>query len=186
MGKENIVCRGKRIGSGDLLAYTITSKEEEIASGTISWKNDILDFDVDIIQNHIFRMNFHDEGIAWMPETPTLFDVELKLWDKNDVVHDRIQSYFGFRKVHTENHMVYLNNKPYYQKLILDQGYWSNGLLTAPADSDLKKDIELAKKWDLTGAESIRKWRICDFCTGLTGLGILCVEKVLRLLCMRR
>lgn len=172
-GKENIVCRGKRIGSGDLLAYTITLKEEEIASGTISWKNEILDFDVDIIQNHIFRMNFHDEGIAWTPETPTLFDVKLKLLDKNGVVHDRVQSYFGFRKVHTENHMVYLNNKPYYQKLILDQGYWPDGLLTAPADSDLKKDIELAKKMGFNGCRKHQKMEDPRFLYWADRLGYL-------------
>lgn len=53
--------------------------------------------------------------------------------------------------------MVYLNNKPYYQKLVLDQGYWPEGLLTAPSDEDLKKDIELAKEMGFNGCRKHQK-----------------------------
>jgi beta-galactosidase/beta-glucuronidase len=61
------------------------------------------------------------------------------------------------RKVHIENGMVYLNNKPYYQKLVLDQGYWPEGLLTAPTDDDLKKDIELALEMGFNGCRKHQK-----------------------------
>jgi len=53
--------------------------------------------------------------------------------------------------------MVYLNNRPYYQKLVLDQGYWPDGLLTAPTDEDLKKDIELTKEMGFNGCRKHQK-----------------------------
>lgn len=53
--------------------------------------------------------------------------------------------------------MVYLNNRPYYQKLVLDQGYWPEGLLTAPTDEDFKKDIELTKEMGFNGCRKHQK-----------------------------
>lgn len=53
--------------------------------------------------------------------------------------------------------MVYLNNRPYYQKLVLDQGYWPNALITAPSDEDFKRDIELAKAMGFNGCRKHQK-----------------------------
>ncbi|WP_340372218.1 sugar-binding domain-containing protein [Peribacillus sp. FSL E2-0218] len=110
------------------------------------------------LHNHkIFRTNTHHDGWNWTPENPNLFDVTIKLKDENGRLLDEVETYFGMRKVHTENGMVYLNNKPYYQKLVLDQGYWEDGLLTAPTDGDLKKDIELAKEMGFNGCRKHQK-----------------------------
>jgi beta-galactosidase/beta-glucuronidase len=109
-----------------------------------------------LFQHHIFRTGYHHEGWTWSPETPNLFDVVLTL-RRNGSAVDEVRSYFGMRKVHTENGMVYLNNKPYYQKLVLDQGYWPEGLLTAPSDEDLRKDIELAKEMGFNGCRKHQK-----------------------------
>ena len=46
----------------------------------------------------------------------------------------------------------YLNNKPYYQRLVLDQGYYPDGIWTAPTDAALKKDIEMSKAVGFNGA----------------------------------
>lgn len=109
-----------------------------------------------IFNRKIFRTNFHDNGWTWTPESPNLFDVKIKVCDGTKIL-DEVVSYFGMRKIHTEDGMVFLNNKPYYQKLVLDQGYWQKGLLTAPTDSDLKKDIELAKKMGFNGCRKHQK-----------------------------
>lgn len=114
-------------------------------------------FSADLIQNHIMRTNFHDDGLTWTPESPNLFDVELTLVEKDGKKVDKVISYFGFRKIHTENGMIYLNNKPYYQRLVLDQGYWPEGLLTAPTDEALKFDIEAAKKLGFNGCRKHQK-----------------------------
>ncbi|MDQ0415085.1 glycoside hydrolase family 2 protein [Mesobacillus stamsii] len=110
----------------------------------------------DLYNHKIFRTGFHHYGWNWSPENPNLFDVKVRL-HQNGTILDEVTSYFGMRKVHIENGMVYLNNRPYYQKLVLDQGYWPKGLLTAPTDDALKKDIELAKEMGFNGCRKHQK-----------------------------
>ena len=126
----------------------------ESVTGNLHTENKVI---ADLIQNHIFRTNFHNPGISWTPEHPTLFDVEMTLLDERGNVLDHVNSYFGFRKVHTESGMIYLNNKPYYQKLVLDQGYWPEGLLTPPGDEAIRLDIENAKRLGFNGARKHQK-----------------------------
>ncbi|XZF75307.1 glycoside hydrolase family 2 protein [Bacillus sp. AL-1R] len=104
----------------------------------------------------IFRTSFHHDGWNWTPENPNLFDVKITLFEGNNEI-DEIKTYFGMRKIHTENKMIYLNNRPYYQKLVLDQGYWPDGLLTAPTDEDFKKDIILSKEMGFNGCRKHQK-----------------------------
>jgi len=80
----------------------------------------------------------------------------LELYE-DDILIDKVNSYFGMRKVHTEDGKVYLNNRPYYLKLVLDQGYYKDSLLTSPNDEALIKDIELAKKMGYNGARLHQK-----------------------------
>jgi beta-galactosidase/beta-glucuronidase len=72
-------------------------------------------------------------------------------------VVDKVDSYFGMRKIHTEGNKIYLNNKPYYQRLVLDQGFYPDGIWTAPSDAALKKDIELAQAAGFNGARLHQK-----------------------------
>lgn len=102
------------------------------------------------------RSNIHGPGWQWSPEHPNLFDVELKLFREGKLV-DNVSSYFGMRKVSIENGKFLLNDRPYYQKLVLDQGYFPEGLLTAPSDEDLKNDIVLAKQMGFNGARKHQK-----------------------------
>lgn len=138
------------------LEYHVLFADQVIVSGSKKLLKNKLTIDVDVIQGNIFSTNFHDDGRSWTPENPQLFSVELKL-KRDSQELDKVQSYFGFRKIHTENGMVYLNNKPYYQKLLLDQGYWPDGLLTAPSDDDFVKDIELSKEMGFNGCRKHQK-----------------------------
>jgi len=79
-----------------------------------------------------------------------LFNVILTLKDDYRI-YDTVMTYFGMRKIHAKNGIIYLNNRPYYQKLVLDQGYYPQGLLTALKDEDFIKDIELAKSMGFNG-----------------------------------
>lgn len=135
----------------------IKFEKEEILETRSKCIGSELTISADLIQNHILRTNFHDAGLSWTPEVPNLFDVTLTLEEKDGRIIDEISSYFGFRKIHTENGMIYLNNKPYYQRLVLDQGYWPDGLLTAPSDEALKFDIEAAKKLGFNGCRKHQK-----------------------------
>jgi beta-galactosidase/beta-glucuronidase len=88
----------------------------------------------------------------WSPETPHLYEVEVLLGDA-----DRVESYFGLRKVETRDGRFWLNGAPYVQRLVLDQGYFPGGLMTAPSVADLRTDIELAKSMGFNGARKHQK-----------------------------
>ncbi|HQC55214.1 MAG TPA: glycoside hydrolase family 2 TIM barrel-domain containing protein [Clostridia bacterium] len=80
----------------------------------------------------------------WSPEEPNLYDITITLGD------DNIKSYFGMRKFGVGNDeagipRLMLNNEPYFHNGLLDQGYWSDGLYTAPTDEALIYDIQITK-----------------------------------------
>ena len=93
----------------------------------------------------------------WSPENPFLYDVEFILKDEQGNVIDEVSSYFGMRKIHTEGNKIYLNNQPYYQRLVLDQGFYPDGIWTAPSDEALKRDIELSLAAGFNGARLHQK-----------------------------
>jgi hypothetical protein len=93
----------------------------------------------------------------WSPEHPNLYDLRLELLDADSNALDAVESYFGMRKIEARGGKVLLNDRPYYQRLVLDQGYFPGGLLTAPTDEDLRKDIELAKEMGFNGARKHQK-----------------------------
>jgi beta-galactosidase/beta-glucuronidase len=92
----------------------------------------------------------------WSPETPHLYDLTLRLRQGEQVL-DEVQSYFGMRKIAVVNGQVCLNNQPYYMRLVLDQGYHPDGLLTFPSDAALKQDAELAKSLGFNGVRKHQK-----------------------------
>lgn len=69
--------------------------------------------------------DFADHGLGrlWSPEHPNLYDIQFQLL-RNEEVIDEAASYFGMRKVSIENGKLCLNNRPYFQRLVLDQGYF--------------------------------------------------------------
>ncbi len=81
---------------------------------------------------------------AWSPEDPYLYDLSVTLGE------DRVESYFGMRKVEVRADRsgvkrLFLNGEPYFYSGLLDQGYWPDGLYTAPSDEALIFDIQTAK-----------------------------------------
>lgn len=80
----------------------------------------------------------------WSPEDPFLYDVDITLGE------DRVASYFGMRKFslveHQGRQVLALNNEPYFQTGLLDQGYWSDGLYTPPSDEAMVCDIRTMKE----------------------------------------
>ena len=94
---------------------------------------------------------------TWSPENPKLYDVEYVICDKEGNELDKISSYLGMRKVHTDGNKVYLNNQPYYQRLVLDQGFYPDGVWTAPSDEALRRDIEMSMEVGFNGARLHQK-----------------------------
>ena len=101
---------------------------------------------------------FIDNQKLWTPDTPHLYDMEVSLFRGGRLV-DRVESYFAMRKISTrrdENGIVrlQLNNENLFHFGLLDQGWWPDGLYTAPSDEALQYDIQVTK--DL-GFNMIRK-----------------------------
>lgn len=97
--------------------------------------------------------------------TSESFTVSALLKSRN-ILLDQVETYFGMRKVHVHDGRVYLNNQPYYQKLLLDQGYWKDGLVTAPSEENYIQIFRKPRKWDLMAAVNMKKQKIRSFFTG--------------------
>ena len=93
----------------------------------------------------------------WSPEKPFLYDIVLEVRNAAGRTVDTVRSYAGMRKVHIEGNKVFLNNKETYQRLVLDQGFYPDGIWTAPSDADLRRDIELSLKAGFNGARLHQK-----------------------------
>ena len=64
----------------------------------------------------------------WSPESPFLYDLTYEVKDAQGNVIDKVASYIGMRKFHCVGNKTYLNNEPFYQRLVLDQGFYPDGI----------------------------------------------------------
>ncbi|WP_415856647.1 glycoside hydrolase family 2 protein [Sinomonas sp. G460-2] len=94
---------------------------------------------------------------TWSPEDPHLYRVSFTLLEDGAVVVDELESYAGMRSVAIDGRRVLLNGLPVFQRLVLDQGYWADTLMTAPSDEALEADITLAKAAGFNGARLHQK-----------------------------
>ncbi|MBE5786167.1 MAG: glycoside hydrolase family 2 [Clostridiales bacterium] len=127
-----------------------------------------------LIQTELYlRHNERLEGIhMWWPHHPALYDLKIETIVDGEVV-DCVDTYFGMRKIGIVNGYITLNNSVLYQRLILDQGYWPDGLLTAPSDEALKKDVELTLKMGYNGARKHQKFEDPRYLYWADHLGLL-------------
>jgi hypothetical protein len=91
------------------------------------------------------------EAVLWSPDNPFLYDFRLYIIKSNGEVADSINGYFGMRKISLGKDKdgyirIMLNDEFIFQFGPLDQGWWPDGLYTAPGDKALKYDIEVTKK----------------------------------------
>lgn len=109
------------------------------------------------VQGKNFQLKLSDMQL-WSPSRPFLYDLVVSLY-RDGKKTDEVKSYFGMRKISLGKDAqgitrLFLNNKPLFQYGPLDQGFWPDGLYTAPSDAALKSDIEKTKQW---GFNMIRK-----------------------------
>lgn len=115
--------------------------------------------------------NFTEE-LSWSPEHPRLLDVEFRVWE-DGCCRDVVRSYFGMRKVSIENGVFLLNNRPHFQKLVLDQGYWPDALMTAPTDEAFISDLQMIKEMGFNGLRMHQKAEDPRFYYHADRLGLL-------------
>jgi beta-galactosidase/beta-glucuronidase len=92
----------------------------------------------------------------WSLSEPHLYDLRFELVEDNRII-DQIYSYAGLRKFHIEGNKFYLNNRPIFLRFVLDQGFYPQGIWTAPSDAELRADIERSLAVGFNGARLHQK-----------------------------
>lgn len=152
---------------GTRVAYELSMEGRLLLSGEVSAFDQTPGFTLDM------RCGSRvDTVIAWTPEHPRLFDLKVTLLTEKGA-QDEVKTYFGMRKVEVKNGQVLLNNTPVYQRLILDQGYWPDTLLTPPSDEAIRADVQWIKDFGYNGVRKHQKVEDPRFYYWCDRLGLL-------------
>ena len=112
------------------------------------------------------------EKVLWSPRYPNLVDAVLTLEDDGQTV-DEVQSYAGLRSAGFANGRFLLNGRPYYLRLVLEQGYWPESHLAAPSGEALRREVELIKALGFNGVRIHQKVEDPRFLYWCDRLGLL-------------
>jgi len=128
-------------GGRDLMIEAVAYAGEKVVAEAVTpadWRNPKLVLDL-------------SEKRLWSVDDPFLYDLKLTLRRGGEVV-DHVESYFGLRGITIQGAAILLNGKPVFQRLVLNQGFYPDGIWTAPSDEALRRDIELSKAAGFNGA----------------------------------
>ena len=114
----------------------------------------------------------------WSPDSPSLYSLGLILQDEQGKAVDRVEGYFGLRSIEARDGKIYLNGKEFYQKLLLDQGYFPGGWYTAAADNDFRRDLETYKAMGFNGLRKHQKIEDPRFLYWCDRLGLVAWEEM--------
>lgn len=116
--------------------------------------------------------------LLWNPESPRLISAELTLSSPTGELVDTVSSYTALRSIAVDGNRIVLNGRPYYLRMVLDQGYWPGSGLTAPDDEALKRDVELAKAMGFNGVRKHQKIEDPRYLFWADRLGLLVWEEM--------
>jgi len=134
---------------GGSLVVTVSDDAGTVASGRTRT-------DLDLAP----RLNLtlpEDRVRPWSTTDPHLYSVRFELTDAAGKVIDVVDSYAGLRSVAIIGKAVHINGEPVFQRLVLDQGYYGDGIMTAPSDEALVNDIRLSLAAGFNGARLHQK-----------------------------
>ncbi len=115
-----------------------------------------------------------DRRRLWEVGDGFLYDIDIELVDEAGSVIDSCRTYAGLRSVQIEGKSIRINGRTVFQRLVLDQGYYADGLMTAPTEEDLVRDIELSLKAGFNGARLHQKVFEERFLYHADKMGYLC------------
>ncbi|MGW0228077.1 glycoside hydrolase family 2 protein [Actinopolymorpha singaporensis] len=110
--------------------------------------------------------------LLWSPESPTLVDATLAL-QGGEQPGDEVFSYVGLRSVGIRDGLFLLNGRPYYLRMVLEQGFWPQSHLAAPDADALRREVELTKGLGFTGVRVHQKVEDPRFLYWCDRLGLL-------------
>jgi beta-galactosidase/beta-glucuronidase len=167
--------------------FAVGDIEDDLIVGVRIWHGDNLlaDDQYKLIEHEANRkIALSDPGIddtrnelLWSPERPILLDAEVTL-RHGTIVLDTVKSYTALRSVAINRDRFMLNGRPYPLRLVLDQGYWPDTLLTAPSDDALRRDVELAKALGFNGVRKHQKIEDPRYLYWADRLGLLVWEEM--------
>lgn len=146
----------------------IASDTYEVISGEVHRRIALSDPGIDDFRN----------DLLWSPSKPTLIDAHLELRDQDGAVLDSVDSYTALRSVCVQGDRFLLNSRPFYLRLVLDQGYWPESGMTSPSDEALAHDIILAKKLGFNGVRKHQKIESARYLYWADRLGLLVWEEM--------
>ncbi|WP_445500435.1 glycoside hydrolase family 2 protein [Microvirga sp. G4-2] len=111
--------------------------------------------------------------LLWAPEHPNLIDATIELINESGTVVDRVESYFGLRRIEARDGRFIINGIPIFLRLVLAQNYWPDSLLTAPDADALKREVELAQSLGFNGVRVHQKIEDPRFLYWCDRLGML-------------
>ncbi len=141
-GEVRLVCRlAGGQGTAEVTAAATSPKGRRTTGGTRVDKSEAA-AEAEIILNC-------GELMPWSPKRPNLYGLEITV--ETGASRDGVEAYFGARTVEVRGNEVWLNGEPLYQKLILHQGYYPEGLYTPLGSAVFKQDVELIKAFGFNG-----------------------------------
>lgn len=92
----------------------------------------------------------------WTPDSPHLYGLRVRLKQDAEVI-DEVETYAGLRSLELRAGRLMLDGEPVYLAMALDQGYWRDGMLTAPSDAALREDVLWARRYGFNGVRKHQK-----------------------------
>jgi len=154
-----------RLSAGDLL---LADDTYSVIGGEVNRRIALSDPGIDDYRNELL----------WSPVQPTLIQAHIQLWAGRGQLIDEVYSYTALRQIAIQGDRFILNGRPYYLRLVLDQGYWPESGLTAPGDEALRRDVELAKAMGFNGVRKHQKIEDPRFLYWADTLGLLVWEEM--------
>ena len=134
---------------GTILKIRISDSQGEIRTETVK---------SDINFTPLISIKIPDDRLKlWNPGDPNLYNLDINLLDENGEVIDSASSYSGMRNITISGKSIRINGEIVFQRLVLDQGYYPEGLMTAPSDEALLNDIKLSMDAGFNGARLHQK-----------------------------
>jgi beta-galactosidase/beta-glucuronidase len=124
-----------------LLAVTLRLADDVLAEQTVRVTGSSVTVDIALPEAADSRQL---PRLLWSPDRPTLLDAEVRLID-GDVLLDLVRSYVGYRSVDVDDGVFLLNNRPCVVRAVLEQGFWPESHLAAPAPDSLRREVELIR-----------------------------------------
>lgn len=140
-GRAEISVKGSRAEQGDRLICRAYFEGREVGCAEAPFVGGVAALSISPSEVHLW-----DIGVG------NLYDTELELIGADGCVKDKVKSYFALRDVTFDSRSLIVNGRRVFMRLILDQGYYPDGINTAPEADDMKRDIELAMRLGFNGA----------------------------------